>query len=159
MTFSIDPNSENPFGQHQKHVTIGTLLCYQLLIFPWGMFILYSLLILDWKVLAICLMICTFQYPFRKSETFIKFVNKYVQPTKYFKKFTRIVEEKIQPNYKILYGYHPHSIYSYSTPVSKFRSATKYEQRRGTNPWFNWIRKQIWIQRSYIRADFKTVGM
>lgn len=91
-------NSENPFGKYQRYFTIGILFCYQCLIFPWGLFILYSLVTLNWNVLIICAIICTFQYPFKKSETFIKFVNKYIQPTKYFKKFTRIVEEKLEPN-------------------------------------------------------------
>ena len=82
-----------PFiSKYQRHITLTSLFCYQLLMFPMGIVCLFGLLTLNWYILAPVLIICVVQFPARKSETFIKFVKKYIKPTSYFKKFTRIAE-------------------------------------------------------------------
>jgi hypothetical protein len=78
------------FGKYQRYVTIGCLLFYQFFMAPWGMLILFSIFTLNWNLLTIVVVICAIQFPIKKSEAFIKLVNKYIQPTNYFAKFTRI---------------------------------------------------------------------
>jgi hypothetical protein len=86
------------FGKYQRYVTIAVLICYQMLGVPWASYIFYLLFTLNWKMLSFIVLISVVQSPIRKSETFIRLVKKYIQPTKYFNKFTRITEEKIDPN-------------------------------------------------------------
>lgn len=59
-------------------------------------------------------MICVLQYPVKKSQRFCDFVNKYIQPVRYFKNLVRIKEETIPKDEKVMFGYHAHNIFAYS---------------------------------------------
>jgi hypothetical protein len=78
------------FGKYQKIITYAAIIGYQMLGVPLATLCFYALLFKNIPLMIVLLGISFFQFPFKKSLTFIRLVKKYIIPTSYFKKFTRI---------------------------------------------------------------------
>lgn len=69
------------------------------------------MLTLHLEILVALAAIVIIQIPMGRSQTYIDFLNKYVQPLKYFKHFEIIYEELIPEENKCVFGVHPHSVF------------------------------------------------
>lgn len=80
----------------------------------------YAMVTLNWPVLLFFLGIVLIQSTVKgRSPRYIRFINNYLKPLKYFKKIERIYAEDIPEEETTLFAFHPHSVFSYGNPVNK----------------------------------------
>ena len=90
------------------------LIGYQLpFLFTLALFF-YSVVAWDLRVWVLFFGMSIAQYPVARSDSYINFVNQYINPLLYFKSFRRIFEEPIaQDQNKCMFAFHPHSVFAY----------------------------------------------
>ncbi len=108
-------NRPNFFGKHQRSVNyLVMVLIYQLPLVVSAILLVYSFIYLDYYIWLLYVAICLIQIPIGRSQLYISFVNKYINPLLYFQSFKRIYEEPIPDDrQKCMFSFHPHSIFSY----------------------------------------------
>lgn len=101
-------------GGCQRLVSFLFFILYQLAFHgPVAIFI-YTALTLDLNLIVILIAVTFIQLPVRRWQAYINFVNKYLQPLKYFNKFQIIHEEAIKEKDHCIFGVHPHSVFGLS---------------------------------------------
>ena len=75
---------------------------------------IYGLCTANFYIISTLFMISVLQYPFKKSEKFVRLMNKVIKPLLYYRNFKKIYEEPIKENPKCMFCFHPHSMFAYS---------------------------------------------
>ncbi len=73
----------------------------------------YSFINWNYQIWLIFVVITLVQLPIKKCESYIYFVNNYVNPLLYFQKFERIFEEPVPEDQPCMFSFHPHSVFAY----------------------------------------------
>lgn len=105
---------EGPFGKRQRIASWAIMTAVQLLFHIPLALLLYAIFTLDLNLFLILGLLTLLQLPVRRSQSYIDFVNKVVQPFKYFDKFEIIYEEPITKETRCIFGVHPHSVFGMS---------------------------------------------
>ena len=88
------------------------MLGFQITFYSVVILIQFSIVFFRYDILIIFAVICLVQYPFRKSQWFIRFVNTICRPTLYYSHFEKIYEEPVT-SHKVMFAYHPHSVFAF----------------------------------------------
>ena len=101
-------------GAWQRPVSLLFFIFYQLALHGPITIFLYTIITLDLNLIVILVAVIILQLPARRWQGYIDFVNKYLQPLKYFNKFVIIHEEPIKQKDHCIFGVHPHSVFGLS---------------------------------------------
>ena len=115
---------EGYFGDKQATVSRVFFFFYQLILYVCIGIAIYAVLTFQFQILLALVIISIIQMPIGRSQNYIDFVNKYIQPLKYFKHFEIIYQEIIPDESRCLFGVHPHSVFGLGLLASMNSSKT-----------------------------------
>lgn len=111
----IDKTAEKDyFSRFQRPISCIFFVLLQLAFHGPILVLIYTLLTFDLHFLLWMAAVMLLQLPVRRSQRYIDFINKCVQPLKYFRHFQIIHEEQIKEADRCLFGVHPHSVFGLS---------------------------------------------
>jgi hypothetical protein len=102
------------FSRFQRPISCIFFVLLQLAFHGPILVLIYTAFTFDINFLIGMVAVMLLQLPLRRSQRYINFINRCVQPLKYFKNFEIIHEEKIIDNDHCLFGVHPHSVFGLS---------------------------------------------
>jgi hypothetical protein len=102
---------EGYFGERQALYSRIFFFFYQAIFYVCVGLVALAVFTMHLEIIAILGLISLVSIPVGRCQPYIDFVNKYIQPLKYFNHFQIIYEQIIPEEEKCLFGVHPHSVF------------------------------------------------